>query len=90
MTSSHIEVVATASRLGADIRQLIAQLQAVVDLCDKCKAISDQVAMGGDWAALAEKLGTTQANAESIYNLLGSVDGELHGAFIAQVLSRLG
>lgn len=90
MTSSHIEVVASASRLGADIRQLIAQLQAVVDLCDKCKVISDQVALGGDYAALAEKLGTTQADAESVYNLLGSVDGELHGTFVAQALARLG
>ena len=90
MGSSHIEVAATASRFSADVRQLIAQLQSVVDLCDKCKAVSDQIAMGGDWAALAEKLATTQAEAESVYNLLGSVDGELHGTFITQALARLG
>lgn len=90
MASSHIEVVSTASRLGADVRSLIAQLQRVVDDCDKVKAIADQVAMGGDYAALATKLGVTADEAEAVYNLLGSVATELHGAFIAQTLSRLG
>lgn len=90
MATAHIEVVATASRLGSDIRQLIAQLQRVVDDCDKCKAISDQVALGGDWAALATKLGTTAQDAEAVYNLLGSVNTELHGAFVTQLLGRCG
>lgn len=88
--TSHIEIVSTASRLGADTRSMISQLQAVQDACDKVKAISDQVAAGGDWAALALKLGTTAAEAESVYNLVGSVNTELHATFITQALSRLG
>lgn len=90
MASAHIEVVATASRLGADVRGFISALQAVVDNAEQIKAVSDQVAMGGDWPALATKLGTTAAEAEQVYNLLGSVNGELAGAFIAQFLARCG
>ncbi len=90
MATAHIEVVSTASRLGADVRTLITQLQRVVDDVDKVKAISDQVALGGDFAALAAKLGVTTDEAEAVYNLVGSVATELHGTFITQTLSRLG
>jgi hypothetical protein len=90
MSSAHIEVVATASRLGADVRSLITELQRCVDVCDKVKAIADQVALGSDWASLATKLGTSETDAESVYNLLGSVSTELHGTFITQILARLG
>lgn len=90
MSSAHIEIVATASRLGSDMRSLITQLQRVVDDCDKCKAIADQVAYGGDYDALAAKLGTSAADAQSVYNLLGSMITELHATFTTQVLARLG
>ncbi len=90
MATAHIEVVSTASRLGTDVRTLITQLQRVVDDVDKVKAISDQVALGGDFAALAAKLGTSPEEAEAVYNLIGSVATELHGTFITQTLSRLG
>ena len=90
MATAHIEVVSTASRLGADVRTLITELQRVVDDVDKVKAISDQVALGGDFAALAAKLGTSPEEAEAVYNLVGSVATELHGTFITQTLSRLG
>lgn len=90
MATAHIEVVSTASRLGADVRTLITELQRVVDDVDKVKAISDQVALGGDFAALAAKLGVTTDEAEAVYNLVGSVATELHGTFITQTLSRLG
>lgn len=90
MATAHIEVVSTASRLGADTRQFISNLQRVVDDIDKIKAIGDQVALGGDWDALALKFGCTAAEAEAVYNLLGSVAAELHATFITQALSRLG
>jgi len=89
VASAHIEVVSTASRLGSDVRSLISTLQRVVNDCDKVKAVSDQVALGGDYAALAAKLGVTAAEAEAVYALLGSVNGELHATFISQVLARL-
>jgi len=88
--SSHIEVVSTASRYGADVRSFIAQLQAVVDMSARLKAVGDQIAISGDWDSLAANLGVSAADAESVYNLLGSVNGELHGAFTTQLLSRLG
>ena len=90
MATAHIEIQSTASRLSADVRSLIDALQRVVDSADKVKAISDQVALGGDWEALATKLGVSAADAEAVYNLLGSVNGELHGVFITQTLGRLG
>ena len=90
MASTAIEIVSTASRLGADMRTFITQLQTVVDDCAKIKAISDQVAAGADYAALALKFGCTTDEATAVYNLLGSVNTELHGTFIPQFLSRLG
>ena len=90
MSTQHIEVVSTASRLGADVRAFVGDLQRVQDAGDKIKAVADQVAFGGDYAALAAKLGCTAAEAEAVYNLLGSVNGELHGTFTAQLLSRCG
>lgn len=90
MASTHIEIVSTASRLGSDTRAFISELQRVLDAVDKIKSVADQVAFGGDYAALATKLGTTAAEAESVYNLIGSVQTELHATFIVQALSRLG
>lgn len=90
MATAHIEIQGTASRLSADARALIDALQRVVDSADKVKAISDQVALGGDWAALATKLGVSEVDAQAVYNLLGSVNAELHATFITQALGRLG
>lgn len=90
MATQHLEIVNTASRLGADTRSLVSQLQAVQDLCDKAKKVMDQVAFGGDYAALGAKLGCTAAEAEAVYNLIGSVNTELHGTFTEQLLSRCG
>ncbi len=83
MASSHIEITGTASRLGADMRGFISNLQRVVDDAARLKSICDQVALGQDWQALAAKFGTTAAEAEACYNLLGSVKGELSGPFAA-------
>ena len=51
--------------------------------------------LGGDWVTYAAYLGLSgenaAADAEAVYNLLGSVNATLSGdAFIAQFLSRLG
>lgn len=90
MASAHIEVSGSASRYAGDVRGFVDSLQRVVDAADKVKAVGDQIALDGDWAALALALGTTQAEAEAVYNLTGSVNGELHAVFITQLLGRLG
>lgn len=90
MASAHIEIVSTASRTGADMRGFIGQLQQVTDDAARIKGILDQVALGSDWQALADRLGTTAADAETVYNLFGSVAVELSAPFIAQFLQRLG
>lgn len=90
MASTHIEIPSTASRLSASMRALIGQLRNVQELCDEIKDISDQVAFGSDWEALGTKLGVSAAEAETVYNLLGSVNTELGGTFINQFLSRCG
>lgn len=92
--TTHIEISASASRFGAQMRSLVEQLRAAQNAAQACKDISDQLAFGGDWATLAAYLGLSgenaQADAQAVYNLLGSVNTELHGAFAAQFLSRLG
>ena len=88
--NSHIEITGTASRYAARMRSLVDQMRTVQELSQQQKDIGDQIAMGGDWAALATELGVTAAEAEAVYNLLGSANTELHGTFIGQMLSRLG
>lgn len=88
--SSHIEISSTASRLSADVRRAIDDLQRVQDAFAEVKNVADQVALGQDWAALATKLGVTQAEAEAVYNLLGSANTEIRATFLAQITARLG
>lgn len=90
MASTHIEIPSTASRLSADVRSFIDRLEAIVNDCGDIKAIMDQVAMGGDYDSLGTYLGTSAAHAESVYNLIGSVKGELEATFITQLTSRCG
>lgn len=90
MASAHIEIPSTASRLSADVRSAIDRLQALQDDFASIKAIMDQVALGGDWASLATKLGITAGEAEAVYNLWGSGNTEVRATFLAQITARLG
>lgn len=90
MASAHIEITGTASRLSADVRSAIDQLEALQDRFTDLKAIMDQVALGGDWAALATKLGVTAAEAEAVYNIWGSATTEINGTFLTQLQGRVG
>lgn len=94
MASTHIEINASASRYASAMRSLIGQLRAAQNLAGECKEIGDQLAFGGDWATLAAYLGlsgeSAAADAQAVYNLLGSVNVEMAGPFLAQFLSRLG
>ena len=100
MASAHIEIVGSISRHNRQLRNFVDQLQNIVDEVDQIKATYDQLALGGDWDALATALSHSSdelypfnidaTNAETIYNLIGSVQGELGGTFITQVLGRLG
>lgn len=90
MASAHIEITGTASRLSADVRTAIDQLETLQDRFSDIKAILDQVAMGGDWAALATKLGVSVGDAEAVYNLWGSATTEINATFLTQLQGRLG
>lgn len=90
MASAHIEISSTASRLSADARRAIDDLQRDQNAFAKVKSVMDQVALGGDWASLATKLGVTQAEAEAVYNLFGSANTEIRATFLAQITARLG
>jgi len=94
MASTHILITGTAGDLSADVRSFVDRLTALVDDGVNIKAVMDQVAAGGDWAALATYLGLSGenagANAEAVYNMLGSVNTELAGVFIGQLTSRCG
>lgn len=95
MASIHIEIQSDASALSAKVRSLIDRLNDVVNDARDIKEIMDSVAFESDWSALAVKLGFPNdevgwANAETVYNLFGSVSLDLQGAFIAQLTSRCG
>lgn len=91
MASAHILINGTGSNHNAALRRLVDDLQGVVDEAERLKAVFDQAALGGDWESLATLLDIGDATkAETIYNLMGSVVTELNGAFITQLLGRLG
>ena len=94
MASTHNLITGTAGDLSADVRSFVDRLTALVDDGVNIKAVMDQVAAGVDWASLAMYLGLSgdnaATNAEAVYNLFGSVNTELAGAFIAQLTSRCG
>lgn len=88
--SAHIEITGTASRLSADVRSAIDRLETLQNDFQAIKDIIDQVALGGDYEALGTYLGVSAQDAEAIYNLWGSANAEIQGAFLAQVQARLG
>lgn len=90
MSNSHIEITGTGSRLAADVRNAVDQLEQLQARFGELKNIMDQVAMAGDWAALATYLGVTAAEAEAVYNLWGSANTEIHAAFLSQLQARVG
>ena len=91
MASAYIDISTSASRISSQARSAIDQLKRVKDDWDNLKLTLDQIALGGDFTALAGYFGVTTAQAEAIYNLWGSANAELQNAsFIAQLLSRCG
>lgn len=95
MASQHLEITSTASRLSADFRSLIDQARALQAQATRVKDISDQVAFGGDFAALAVKLGfsgeTAAADAETVYNLLTTFASAINAASqVNNFVDRLG
>lgn len=89
--SQHIEIVSTASRLGADFRSLVDRTRDLQAQATKVKDITDQVASGEDWDALALKLGCTAAEAETAYNLLTTFSQAVNAASqVNTFVDRLG
>lgn len=89
MASAHITVGINTLH-AVQLRKFIDNLQEVQQDAARLKAIFDQAALGGDWDALGTLINVSPANAETIYNLLGSVKTELEATFITQTLGRLG
>lgn len=90
MASAHVKVLGAGTPHNAQLRRFVDNLRAVQQDAVRLKEVFDQAALGGDWAALAALLDVSEADAQTIYNLLGSVRAELEGAFIAQMLGRMG
>ena len=91
MASAYIDISTSASRISSQARSAIDSLKRVKDDFDNIKLTLDQIALGGDYTALAGYLGVSAAQAEAVYNLWGSANAELQNAtFIAQLLSRCG
>lgn len=91
MASQHI-YPNTSTRLGAELNGLVSQLKNISNDLPGLKAIMDQIASGGDWAALATEFGySTAADAETAYNLIASLTtGFAASSFITQVTTRMG
>ena len=90
MASQHIEIPSTASRLSADVRRAIDTLEALQSDFQEIKNVMDQVASDSDWASLATYLGTSQADAESVYNLWTAANTSIRVANLDNVQARLG
>jgi hypothetical protein len=92
MASQHIEIPSTASRLSADVRRFVDSARALQELGVKIKDVADQVSSGGDWAAMATKLGlgADEAAAETVYNLITNVQDDLTAADYNALIDRLG
>ena len=90
MASAYINVSNSATSHSGELLSFIRQLRQLSEQAAELKGRYDQMAMGGDWAALATYLNLSQADAEAIYNLMGSVNTELHAAFITQLTARAG
>lgn len=91
MASSHI-YPSTQTRLAGELNNLVRNMQTVQADAERLKLIFDQIALGGDWQALATELGyASTADAETAYNLLGSaLNDDIKGAFYSQMTSRMG
>jgi hypothetical protein len=80
------------TRLAGEMTQIVSGMRTIDKNLPQLKAILDQVAAGADWESLATELGFADvADAETAYNLLGSLSVELAAApFWNQVISRMG
>lgn len=82
MASAYIRINGTGTRHNQEVRRFVDNLRAVRNDAQRLKDVFDQAALGGDWPALALLLDVTETEAETVYNLLGSVKGELEASFI--------
>jgi len=91
MTSSHIEIRGTASRYSSFLRHVIDDARTFQQNVIKAKDIIDQIANDNDWIALADALGTSVAEAETIYNLLTALNaGVSNASLMNNFIDRLG
>ena len=89
MPNQHIEIN-QAVRLGAVLFNAVSGLQPTLDKFANVKAIMDQVAVGGDWAAIEAQFGVPSGNGEIVYNLVTACNNALHTVEIETVTERLG
>ena len=88
--SNQIIIPRTAGELASKLRSVVDTLEDISADLDSLKAAMDQVAASSDWASLATVLGCSAADAEAVYNLVGSVvAGPMADVFLAQLVSRL-
>jgi hypothetical protein len=89
MASTHI-LITPGTAHSHQLRKFVDDLRRVSQECGRLKDVFDQAAAGADWEALGLLLGITAAQAEVVYNLMGSVKTELTAANIVAITGRLG
>lgn len=90
MTTQHIEIQSTVSRLSAEVRGFVDSARALQDRAQKIKDIFDQVSFEGDWASLSTKLGVDVTDADTVYNLITNIVDELTSSDYNALIDRLG
>ena len=90
MASTFIAISNNANPYSQELSQFIRQLQSLVEQSDRLKDRYDQMAAGADWTTLATYLALSTANAETVYNLMASVNTELHATNITLLTDRCG
>ena len=90
MSSMHIEITSTASRLSALVRGTVDRGRNFQEDIEQIVDVAQQVASGADWDALATKLGVSAGEAETVYNLLVALNNAMGVAVFNDVLDRLG
>lgn len=91
MASAHILILRNGNKPHTtEILALVGAMRDAKQRAERMKAVFDQIALGDDWASLATALDITSTQAETVYNLLSSLQDDVNTADYEAFIDRLG
>lgn len=90
MTSLHIMIGTDPDRLQGRLRGMINEMSSARARYNELKDVLVAASTGSDWDGLGAALNMSPAEAQTIYQLLASVNDELNSADMNAMLARLG